>query len=117
MTYAKALIALADPTRRRMFEALRRRPHTVNELAARVRIRQPTASQHLRVLRDAALVSDRRDGTRRYYQASRTGLDQLRRYVDSLWDDVLTAYAAADSHPPAPRPRRSGPPRAAAAPR
>ena len=60
--------------------------------------------QHLRVLRQARLVSDRRDGTRRYYRASREGLAALRRYVESLWDDVLAAYAADDPHPPMRRP-------------
>jgi DNA-binding transcriptional ArsR family regulator len=107
MTYGLVLSALADPTRRALFERLRRRPHTVGELAELARVRQPTVSQHLRVLRKARLVSDRRDGTRRYYSASNDGLAELRAYVESLWDDVLAAYAAADPHPPAQRtPRR-----------
>ena len=59
MTYAKSLHALADPTRRRLSERLRRRPHTVGELARAVRITQPAVSQHLRVLRAARLVTDR----------------------------------------------------------
>jgi DNA-binding transcriptional ArsR family regulator len=100
MTYIEALVALADPTRRSIFEAVRRRPCTVGELAKRMRIRQPTASQHLRVLRDAALVRDRREGTRRFYQATPEGLEALRTYLDSLWDDVLAAYATADDPPP-----------------
>jgi len=112
MTYIDTLVALADPTRRAMFEALRERPRTVGELAGRVRVRQPTASQHLRVLRHAALVTHSRQGTRRYYQASREGLDALRRYVESLWGDVLSAYAASD---PAPVARRKGKPRKARA--
>jgi DNA-binding transcriptional ArsR family regulator len=106
MTYGQVLVALADPTRRALFERMRRRPYTVGELAAHAKIRQPTVSQHLRVLRDAALVSDRREGTRRYYSASRQGLAELRRYVESLWDDVLSAYAADDPDPP-PRRRRT----------
>ena len=108
MTYGQVLVALADPTRRALLERMRRRPCTVGELAAHAKIRQPTVSQHLRVLRDAALVSDRREGTRRYYSASRQGLAELRRYVESLWDDVLEAYAAADPHPPVRR-RRAKP--------
>jgi DNA-binding transcriptional ArsR family regulator len=100
MTYGLVLTALADPTRRVLFERMRRRPYTVVELAEYAKVRQPTVSQHLRVLRDARLVRDRRDGTRRYYSASREGLAELRRYVESLWDDVLTAYAADDPHPP-----------------
>jgi DNA-binding transcriptional ArsR family regulator len=105
MAYAQALAALADPTRRTIYERLRRRPHTVGELARLARVTQPGVSQHLRVLRSARLVTDRRDGTRRYYSASRDGLADLRRYVESLWDDVLAAYAAADPNPPKPRSR------------
>ncbi len=104
MTYALVLVALADPTRRGLYEQLRHRPHTVGELAQRARVSQPAVSQHLRVLSDARLVMHERDGTRRYYRASRGGLAELRRYVESLWDDVLTAYAAADT--PAAKPKK-----------
>ena len=100
MAYYRALAALANPTRRRLFDRLRRRDHTVGELAGLARITQPAVSQHLRVLRDARLVSHRRDGTRRYYRARRDGLAELRRYLESLWDDVLAAYAADDPAPP-----------------
>jgi DNA-binding transcriptional ArsR family regulator len=96
MAYDTVLLALADPTRRALFEQVRRRPRTVGELARFAGVRQPTVSQHLQVLRRARLVNDRRDGTRRYYQADRTGLAELRQYLESLWDDVLAAYAAAD---------------------
>jgi DNA-binding transcriptional ArsR family regulator len=100
------LDALADPTRRRVFERLRRRDRTVGELAAWAGISQPAASQHLRVLRQAGLVTSRAEGTRRYYRADPRGLDSLRRYIDSFWDDVLAAYARTDDDP-APPPRRS----------
>ena len=93
------MVALADPTRRALFERLRSRPHTVGELARIAKIRQPSVSQHLRVLRGARLVRDRREGTRRYYSASPDGLADLRRYVERMWDDVLAAYAADDPHP------------------
>jgi DNA-binding transcriptional ArsR family regulator len=94
MTYDSALAALGDPTRRRLFERLRRRPHTVGELARSARISQPAASQHLQVLRRARLVGPpRREGTRRYYRATPEGLADLRRYLEAMWDDVLTAYA------------------------
>lgn len=93
-------MALADPTRRALFERLRSRPHTVGELARIAKIRQPSVSQHLRVLRGARLVRDRREGTRRYYRASQDGLAELRRYVERMWDDVLAAYAAGDPHRP-----------------
>ena len=94
------MVALADPTRRALFERLRTRPHTVGELARMAKIQQPSVSQHLRVLRGARLVRDRREGTRRYYSASREGLAELRRYVERMWDDVLAAYAADDPNPP-----------------
>lgn len=100
MAYEATLLALADPTRRTVYERLRHRPHTVGELAKLAKISQPGVSQHLRVLRQARLVTDQRDGTRRYYRASRDGLADLRRYVESLWDDVLAAYAASDPRPP-----------------
>jgi len=93
------MVALADPTRRALFERLRSRPHTVGELARIAKIQQPTVSQHLRVLRGARLVRDRREGTRRYYSASQEGLAELRGYVERMWDDVLTAYAAEDPNP------------------
>jgi DNA-binding transcriptional ArsR family regulator len=93
MAYANALHALADPTRRRIYERLRRRPHTVGELARAARITQPAVSQHLGVLRAAKLVTDRRDGTRRWYRATRDGLAELRNWVDQMWDDVLQAYS------------------------
>jgi DNA-binding transcriptional ArsR family regulator len=100
MTYGECLAALADSTRRAVYERLRRRPHTVGEVAKLTRISQPGASQHLRVLRRARLVTDRREGTKRIYRASPEGLAELRQYVESLWDDVLAAYAAADPNPP-----------------
>jgi DNA-binding transcriptional ArsR family regulator len=100
VTYHATLTALADPTRRRLYERLRRRPHTVGELARLARVTQPAVSQHLRVLRDARLVTDRREGTRRHYRATSDGLAELRRYVESLWDDVLALYAAEDPAPP-----------------
>jgi len=94
------MVALADPTRRALFERLRSRPHTVGELARIARIQQPSVSQHLRVLRGARLVRDRREGTRRYYSVSQEGLAELRRYIERMWGDVLAAYAADDPNPP-----------------
>jgi DNA-binding transcriptional ArsR family regulator len=106
MTYASVLVALADPTRRGLYEQLRRRPYTVGELAQRAAITQPAVSQHLRVLSEAQLVRHDRDGTRRIYRASQDGLAELRRYVESLWDDVLAAYASADTTTPKSRSRK-----------
>jgi DNA-binding transcriptional ArsR family regulator len=102
------LTALADPTRRELYLSLRRGDRTVSELAALTQISQPATSQHLAVLRSAELVTERRDGTRRYYRASTAGLEQLREFIESLWDDVLAAYAADD--PVAPK-RLASPPR------
>ena len=93
MTPDTAFAALADPTRRRIFERLRHGSQTVGDLARFARVSQPAASQHLRTLRRAKLVADRRLGTRRLYHATPEGLKALRRYVESLWDDVLVAYA------------------------
>jgi DNA-binding transcriptional ArsR family regulator len=109
MAYSKTLAALADPTRRKLFDRLRRKDHTVGELAVAARISQPAASQHLRVLRDARLVTSRKDGTRHYYRASQRGLAELRRYVESMWDDVLTAFAGDETVPKSePRSRKKG---------
>lgn len=107
MTYGKVLAALADPTRRELFERLSRAPHAVGELARLARISQPAASQHLGVLRQARLVTHQRAGTRRLYRATPAGLEALRRYLESMWDGVLAAYAADDPAPPQQRqPRR-----------
>ncbi|HYJ78643.1 MAG TPA: metalloregulator ArsR/SmtB family transcription factor [Longimicrobiaceae bacterium] len=99
MTYSNVLTALADPTRRSLYERLRGREHAVGELAALARVSQPAVSQHLRVLRGARLVRERREGTRHYYSASAEGLAELRAYIESLWDDVLAAYAGDPPHP------------------
>jgi DNA-binding transcriptional ArsR family regulator len=93
MSYALALTALADPTRRRLYDRLRRRPHTVGELARLAAVSQPAVSQHLKVLSRARLVSVRPEGVRRYYQATPEGLAELRAWLDGMWDDVLAAYA------------------------
>lgn len=96
MTYERALTALADPTRRQLFESVRHQDVTVGELAVALSITQPAVSQHLRVLREASLVTEHRDGARRYYRPNPDGLAELRKYIESLWDDALTAYASAD---------------------
>jgi DNA-binding transcriptional ArsR family regulator len=93
MAYAEALQAIADPTRRQVFERLRRGPLPVGRLAAGLQVTRPAVSQHLRVLERAGLVHARREGTRRIYAVDRRGLEELRRYLDSLWDDVLESFA------------------------
>ncbi len=94
MSYAQVLTALADPTRRNILEALRAAPRTVGELAARQPVSRPAVSQHLKVLEGAGLVRVKPSGNRRLYSVRRDGLDQLRRYLESFWSDVLDAYSA-----------------------
>ena len=89
-----ALAALADPTRREVFETLRRGPRSVGELAKRLPVSRPAVSQHLKVLKEAGLVNDRAEGTRRVYQIDPQGLGQLRAWLDRFWDQALEAFAA-----------------------
>ena len=94
MAYAEVFTALADPTRRRIFEALREQPKTVGELALGQPVSRPAVSQHLKVLQAASLVSVEPRGNRRLYLIKRDGLDDLRQYLESFWSDALSAYAA-----------------------
>ncbi len=94
MTYDSVLDALADRTRRRVFETLRARPMTVRELAELQPVSRPAVSQHLRVLETAGLVSVEAQGTRRLYSIRREGLEELRTYLDGFWSDVLGAFGA-----------------------
>ena len=86
--------ALADPTRRTVFEAVARRPRAVGELAAELPVSRPAVSQHLKVLRDAGLVTVRAEGTRRFYAADPEGLRALRSWLDGFWSSALSAFAA-----------------------
>ncbi len=95
MSIPAVLTALADPTRRRVFETLRHGPRSVGVLAAQLPVSRPAVSQHLRVLKEARLVRDRPEGTRRLYSVDTAGLAELRTYIDGFWDDVLGAYAEA----------------------
>ena len=87
--------ALGDPTRRRVFELLREGPRPVGELAAELPVSRPAVSQHLAILRDAGLVLDQRDGRRNLYRIDPNGLAALRTDLESMWDDVLGAFAGA----------------------
>jgi DNA-binding transcriptional ArsR family regulator len=89
-----ALSALADPMRRRIFETLRRGPAPVGEIAQRLPVSRPAVSQHLKVLRQAGLVNDRAEGTRRVYAIDPAGLGPLRAWLDQFWDQALAAFAA-----------------------
>ena len=89
------MAALADPTRRVVFERLRRGPQSVGELARGLPVSRPAVSQHLRVLKDAGLVSERREGTRRLYRLDPEGLAEIRDYFDRFWDAALADFKAA----------------------
>jgi DNA-binding transcriptional ArsR family regulator len=106
MAYPMILAALADPTRRRIFETLVERPCHVGELAEGLPVSRPAVSQHLRVLRDAGLVVEHREGTRRIHRADPAGLAELRAYVECMWAEALADFAAAAEEAP-PTPRRS----------
>jgi DNA-binding transcriptional ArsR family regulator len=84
--------ALGDPTRRAVFERLRGGPQAVGQLAAGLPVSRPAVSQHLRVLREAGLVLERREGTRRIYSADPQGLAELRAYVEEFWSTALAAF-------------------------
>jgi DNA-binding transcriptional ArsR family regulator len=90
-----SLDALADPTRRHLYELLRSGPRSVNELAADLPISQPAVSQHLKVLKEARLVQVQKAGNRRIYSLNPLGLAELRAYVEALWQDVAGAYQEA----------------------
>jgi len=90
---SNALTALADPTRREVFESLRRGPLSVGELARHVPVSRPAVSQHLKVLKEAGLVTDQADGTRRVYRIDPRGLGPLRQWLDQFWSEALVAFA------------------------
>jgi DNA-binding transcriptional ArsR family regulator len=94
MSYQAALLALADPTRRSVFEQLRRGPKSVGNIAAEMPVSRPAVSQHLGVLKKAGLVGDRAEGTRRVYYIDPNGLAAIRIWLDQFWDDALLAFQA-----------------------
>jgi DNA-binding transcriptional ArsR family regulator len=95
VTNGDVIAALADPTRREVFERLRSGPLAVGEIAAALPVSRPAVSQHLRVLKEAGLVTERKDGTRRLYRVDPTGVAALRDYFDGFWTDALAAFKAA----------------------
>src|SRR3954449_10039396 len=93
MTYqSEGFTALADPTRRAIFERLAERPSAVGELALELPVSRPAVSQHLKVLKAAGLVVDHPDGTRRIYQLDPDGVDALRGYLDQFWNRSLANF-------------------------
>jgi DNA-binding transcriptional ArsR family regulator len=91
--------ALGDPTRRAIFERLGAGPRAVGELAAELPVSRPAVSQHLKVLKDAGLVVDTRDGTRRLYRLDPNGVGALRAYFDGFWNQALAAFKQAVENP------------------
>jgi DNA-binding transcriptional ArsR family regulator len=94
-TVAAAFGALADPTRRQLFERLAHRGRSVGELASGLPVSRPAVSQHLKVLKRAGLVIDEQDGARRVYRIDPRGLQMMRGYLDRFWDRALAAFKAA----------------------
>jgi DNA-binding transcriptional ArsR family regulator len=111
---ADALAALADPTRRRVFELVAERPSPVSRLAEQMPVSRPAVSQHLKVLRQAGLVQEQRVGTRHVYRLDPAGLEILRAYFESFWERSLAAFK--DAVERADRPEPSDPPTAEEAP-
>jgi DNA-binding transcriptional ArsR family regulator len=92
MAYGNALSALADPTRRHVFEQLKSGPKAVGTIARGMPVSRPAVSQHLKALKQAGLVADRAEGTRRVYFIDPHGLAALRKWLDQFWDDALAAF-------------------------
>lgn len=90
-----SIAALAEPIRREIVERLARRPMAVGELAIHLPVTRPAVSQHLKVLKEAKLVRDRAEGTRRIYFIDPAGFGQIRGWLDRFWDESLAAYAKA----------------------
>ena len=92
-TAGTTLTALADPTRRAVFELVASGPCAVGDLARQLPVSRPAVSQHLKVLKEAQLVTDRPEGTRRLYELDPRGVRALRDYLDAFWDDALERFA------------------------
>lgn len=89
-----AFAALAEPMRQQIVEHLATRPMSVGDLAEHLPITRPAVSQHLKVLKAAALVRDRAEGTRRVYSIDPAGLGRIRQWLDRHWEKALAAFAA-----------------------
>ncbi len=91
----RQLDALADPTRRAIFERLAEQPGAVGEIAGELPVSRPAVSQHLKVLKDAGLVTERATGTRRIYRLNPVAVAALRDQLDAFWARALTSYGEA----------------------
>jgi len=95
MAYEMALAALSDPTRRLVFERILAAPRSVAAIAEGLPVSRPAVSQHLKVLREAGLITERRNGTRRLYTANPQALGELRAVIEAMWQEALGSAAAA----------------------
>ena len=86
------MTALGDPTRRAVFELLADGPRAVGEIASQLPVTRPAVSQHLKVLKEAGLVTDRPDGTRRLYELNPDGIGAVRAYFERFWTQALTSF-------------------------
>jgi DNA-binding transcriptional ArsR family regulator len=93
------LTALADPTRRAIFERLAESPRAVGELARELPVSRPAVSQHLKVLKSAGLVIDQPVGTRRVYSVDPDGIETIRDYFEQFWGQALLRFRAAATQP------------------
>jgi len=89
------LDALGDSTRMAIFQKLSDGPYAVNELAKSLPVSRPAVSQHLRVLKDAGLVTDSKAGTRRLYQLNPEGVARLRAHFDKVWEQAMNSFQSA----------------------
>jgi DNA-binding transcriptional ArsR family regulator len=89
MRVEAALKAIAEPRRRAILRLVRDDERSAGEIAGEFDVTRPAISQHLRVLKEAGLVNERRDGTRRFYRARPEGLRDLRRFLEEFWDEAL----------------------------
>ena len=93
-TYGQVLDSLGDPSRRQILDLVHTKPSSVQELADQLPISRPAVSQHLKVLKDAGIVSSRPVGTRRVYAVTTDGFEVLRQWLDVMWRDALDSFAA-----------------------
>jgi DNA-binding transcriptional ArsR family regulator len=93
VTYEAALTALSDPTRRLVFERILGAPRPVAAIAKGLPVSRPAVSQHLKVLKEAGLITERRNGTRRLYMANPQALGELRAAIEAMWHEALSSVA------------------------
>lgn len=100
MAYQSALAALSDPTRRLVFERVLAAPRPVTAIAKGLPVSRPAVSQHLKVLKEAGLIIERRNGTQRVYTANPQALGELRAAIEAMWHEALGGMAAAIDEEP-----------------